>query len=58
MKDEMANFVENYDAEDVPFFGTSKGGRGDYFLKSGWKMKPFYEKDSKDENGELTVPKS
>ena len=36
MKDEMKNFVENYDTKEVPFFATSKGGRSDYFLNSGW----------------------
>ena len=56
----MANIIDKFDiqAEEVEDFETKNNNRANYFMDSAWQMKPFFEEDAKDKNGNLVVPKS
>lgn len=55
----MANLIDKYDlsADEPEDFNTSNHNRADFFLKSAWKMKPFFEDDARDAQGNLIVAK-
>ena len=56
----MANIIEKFDLEEeeVEDFETKDNNRKNYFMDSAWQMKPFFEEDAKDANGNLVVPKA
>lgn len=59
LKDEMAEVIARYDIEaDQPEdFETKTNNRATFFLNSAWQIKPFFEEDAKDGDGNLIVPK-
>ena len=60
LKDEMAKIVDDYDmeADEIEDFETKNNNRASYFMNSAWQMKPFFEEDAKDKQGNLVVPKN